>query len=361
MNQQNTPNGRVRKPSFLLNVAAAVVVVAGLRAAAPVLQPLLLALFLAMLSLPLLQGLQRLRISTGFAVLITVTADLAVLTLLGFLLSGAVNEFAKSAPGLIEQLVNRVRDSLALVEERGIMISKWVAVEPLEPGQYVDVLGGLLGGTVKGVASAVSYVILVTVALTFVFLELTALPGKLHLALGEGSDPTKHFASVTREVQRYLGIKTLVSAVTGVLIGSWVAVLGIDFPLFWGLAMFLLNYIPVLGPFIVGFPAVLLTLVQHGWLTAALLGLGFLVTNVVLGNLVEPHLMGRSFGISAMVVFTSLLFWGWVWGPLGMILSVPLTIVIKIILEHTERWRWVAVLLGPGPKQTRAVAAPSDA
>ncbi len=327
-------------------IASLVIVTAGLRAAAPILQPLLLALILAVLSFPLLDWLLRRRVRTGFAVLATVIADVALLTILGLLISGAVNEFARTAPAYLEQLVGMAKAALAAVEVRGIRLADWVAIEPIDPHQFVDVAGGILGGTVKGVASAISTVVLVSVALVFMLYELVIFPGKLQAAAA-GGDLSRHFTRAKREIQRYLGIKTAISVGTGLIVGGWVALLGVDFPLLWGLVAFLFNYIPVLGPLFAAVPAVLVTLVQYGWVRALVLALGYLVVKVVIGDLVEPHLMGRRFGLSTLVVLLSLLFWGWLWGPLGMLLSVPLTMVVKIALENIPSMRWVAVLLGP--------------
>ncbi|MDH3743712.1 MAG: AI-2E family transporter [Acidobacteriota bacterium] len=331
----------------LLAAASFVVVVAGLRAAAEILQPLLLAVFIAVLSFPFLEWLRRCGVRTVLAVIATVFADLALLVALGLLISGAVNEFASTAPTYVTQLIEKSKAGLAALEERGFDLSDWVTLEPIDPRQLVDVVGGIVGGTVRGVVSAFSGITLVAVTLVFVLYELVVLPDKLKRALG-GADPKRHFESVMREVQRYLGIKTAISVGTGLVIGTWVWFLGVDFPLLWGLAAFLLNYIPVLGPVIAAVPAVLVTLVQFGWGRALVLALGYLVVKVLVGDLLEPHLMGRRFGLSTTVVLVSLMFWGWIWGPLGMILSVPLTMTLKIAFEHSDGMAWAAVLLGPG-------------
>jgi predicted PurR-regulated permease PerM len=156
-------------------------------------------------------------------------------------------------------------------------------------------------------------------------------------------------------VQRYLAVKTTVSLVTGAAIAIWTGLVGLDFALVWGLLAFLLNYIPTIGSIIAAAPAVLLATVQLGLGPALLVGVGFLVVNTVLGNIVEPALMGRAVGLSTLVVFTSLVFWGWVWGPVGMLLSVPLTMIVKIFLENSDELRWIAVLLDT-PKNAQAMA-----
>ncbi len=132
------------------------------------------------------------------------------------------------------------------------------------------------------------------------------------------------------------------------MIGLGVWLLGVEYALLWALIAFVFNYIPSIGSILASVPPVLLTLIDHGLGKALIVALLFIAVNLTLGNFVEPHLMGRRFGISTLVVILSLIFWGWLWGPVGMLLSVPLTMMVKIMLENTEDFRWVAQLIGAG-------------
>jgi predicted PurR-regulated permease PerM len=193
--------------------------------------------------------------------------------------------------------------------------------------------------------------------MTFILLEAAGFPAKLEAALG-GNGGLGKFTKVQSEVQRYLGIKAVISLATGILVGCWLWGLDVDFPLVWALLAFLMNFIPTLGSLLAGVPAVLLALVQHGPGRALAVVVGYLVINLILGTIIEPHLMGRRFGLSTLVVFLSLVFWGWVWGPVGMLLSVPLTMLLKILMENSEEFRWIAMLLDAHPpEQPAAVQA----
>ena len=333
-----------------LTAAAVVVLVAGLRAAAPLLGPLLLALFLATLSLPLMRWLLAHRVRPGLAVMATVLANIALLTAFGVALTGALNGFAKVAPGYLEQLYGMISSGLEALRERGIDLQARFAAAQIDPGQIFDLAGGILRASVGRLASAVSYITVVVVALIFLLSETVNFPAKLARAIGRDSSASQYFVRMASDFQRYLGVKTVVSLGTGLVIGLWTWVLGVDFPLLWGLIAFVLNYIPVLGSIIAAVPTVLVTLVQLGGGRAALVALGYLVVNFVIGNLLEPHLMGRRFGLSSLVVFLALVFWAWVLGPLGMILAVPMTMALKIALEYSERWRWLALMLEPAPR-----------
>jgi predicted PurR-regulated permease PerM len=337
----------------VLTAAAVVVLVAGLRAAAPLLRPLLLALFLATLSLPLLRWLLARSVRPGLAVLATVLANIALLTAFGFALSGALNGFAKVAPGYLEQLYSMMNSAIEGLRDRGIDLADWFEAARVDPGQLVDLVGGILGRSVARVASAVSYVTVVVVALIFLLSEMVSFPSKLAVAIGRDASESQYFTRISRDFQRYLGVKTVISLATGLVVGVWVWILGVDFPLLWGLTAFLLNYIPVLGSILAAVPTVLLTLVQLGSGRAALVALGYLLVNMLIGNLLEPHLMGRRFGLSPLVVFLAVVFWAWVLGPLGMLLAVPLTMALKIVLDYSERWRWLALLVEPAPHVPR--------
>ena len=150
----------------------------------------------------------------------------------------------------------------------------------------------------------------------------------------------------SQSAKRYLVIKTLISAATGLVILLWLLILGIDYPVLWATLSFLMNYVPNIGPIIAALPVALLALVQLGVGSALLTVLGFVVVHIVLGNLIEPKVMGKGMSISPLVVFLSLIFWGWVLGPLGMILSVPMTSLVKIALESYKNTRGVAIMLG---------------
>ena len=329
---------------FLFTAACLVVVVAGLRIGAPILVPFALALLLAILSLPLLLWLRRRRVPGVLAVALTMLVNIATLGFLMLLASRSFGALRGALPRYVVQLETLalgLRDRLAA---RGVPVSDLLITDLINPEAAV----GLIGGTLRGIASTVSLAFLVLLIMAFILAEATVFPAKLRVALGREDADLGRFAQITREVQHYLGIKTVISLVTGILVGFWVWMLGVDFPLFWGLIAFLFNYIPTIGSILAAIPAMLLALVQFGVGPALVVGLGYLVINVIFGNIVEPHLLGRRLGLSTLVVILSLLFWGWVWGPIGMLLSLPLTMIVKIMLENTDDFRWVAVLLGSG-------------
>lgn len=330
---------------FLLIAACLVVITAGLRAAAPVLLPFFLALFLATLSLPLLVWFRGKRVPTAVAVVLTILTNVAALAAIALLVGNSLETFTQEAPKYADRLEQMAAAIASWLERRGIRIPPGIPQDVINPGAVLN----LVGSTVNGLASVLSNFVLVVLTVIFILFEITQFPEKLRLALGDQQRGQGNFAKITLEVQRYLGIKTITSLATGILIGLWVAILGIDFPILWGLIAFLFNYIPNIGSILAAVPALLLALVQFGPWTATLAGIGYVVVNMTIGYFVEPPLMGRTLGLSTLVVFLSLVFWGWLWGPVGMLLSVPLTMVAKITLENSNDFRWVAILLAANP------------
>jgi predicted PurR-regulated permease PerM len=345
----------------LLRGAAIFLIVGGLKAADSVLLPLLLAAFLAGLSIPVLDGLRRRGMGRVLAVGITFVGLVALLVAIGFLLGQAVSGFLAEVPTYLGLLLERYQRTVAWLDARGIALADWWSPQELDPSYLVDKISGLVGGAVRGVWYAFSFLLLALVALLFLLVEATEFDLKLTRALGDRREVIAGFAAVSRNIQRYLLIKTATSAMVGVLAGlvTWLA--GVDFPLIWGMLGFFLHYIPVIGAFVAGIPPVLLALAVLGPARALLLALAFLAINFVVGNLLEPFLMGRPLGLSPLAVLMSLAFWGWVWGPIGMVLSVPLTLVIKTLLDGSGQLRWLAVLLGPAPPVVAAERAPADA
>jgi len=338
---------------FLLVAASLVVVVAGLKFSAGLVLPFLIAIFVAMISLPLIYAMQSRGVPTWLAVLLTLIADLVALGGLVALIGGSVAEFTAQVPKYQARFQQIVIDSLNWARAKGVPVSNELLTDMLDAGRILNVVTG----TLRGVAAVLSNSLLVVLAIGFILAEAACFPAKLTAAFGPQGGGAR-FAAMRNDVQRYLGIKTLICLTTGSVIAAAMAIIGVDFPLLWGLLAFLLNYIPALGSILAAFPPILLAIVQPeiglgGVLAVAIV---FLAVNIALGNFLEPYLMGRGLGLSPLVVFTSLIFWGWVWGPVGMLLSVPMTMIIKIMLENTEDLRWVSVLLGPSPKAEKGIA-----
>jgi predicted PurR-regulated permease PerM len=335
---------RVSDPLLRALIAAAslVVIVAGLRAGAALLVPLAIAGLIAVTTHPLVAWLERHRVPTWGAVGLTLAGMLLALLGPGLVIQSAAARFVLLAPNYGARLSTTWAGWFQWLEARGV-----------DTTQVADALNwtaglNLAGGLFANVAFLLSNAFLILFVVGFTLMEAAGLPQTFSRAFLIDRASLDRFHRVTRAVQRYLRVKTAISLMTGVLVGLWTAALGVDFPELWGLLAFLLNYIPNFGSIIAGVPPVLLALVQAGPGRAMVVGAGFLVVNVGLGNIVEPYVMGRRLRISPLVVVLTLVFWGWVWGSVGMVLAVPITMIVRILLEESPDLRWLAVLIAGG-------------
>lgn len=342
-----TPRQRAGAP-LLVTAASVVIVIAGLQAAQTLLLPFLVAVFLSIISTPPVLWLERRGLPASLAVLVAMIGLGGLLAIFGILLTAALDGFEEAAAGYQVALTAIVQNVLAWAERLPLDWSRRDVLEALSPGSMFDFMAAF-GSRLLAYLSNTALVLLTTV---FILLEVAGFPRKLRRSMGDPDADLSRASTMMHEVQRYLGFKTLISAVTGLVAGLWVFTLGIDFPILWGLLAFLLNYIPNVGSILAAIPPMLVALVSpdHGLGYMLLVAAGYLVINTILGNIIEPQLMGRRLGLSPLVVFVSLVFWGWVWGPVGMLLSVPLTMVLKIMLEGSEDFRWLAILMGPAPE-----------
>jgi AI-2 transport protein TqsA len=275
---------------------------------------------------------------------------LLVMTLLagiGTVLAASAAEFTTAVPRYKDRLDEMLRGLLGWVtEEMGFEVS----AEQIYGGIKLSSVIDAVGTTLNGVLAALTNTTLVLLTVIFILLEVTELPRKVRAIADDPARALGRARQMIVEVQRYLVIKTVISAATGILLGIWTAMLGVDFPLLWGFSAFLLNYIPNIGSILAAAPPMLVALVQLGPGYMLLVGGGYVAVNFVLGNMVEPQWLGRKMGLSPLVVFVSLLFWGWLWGAVGMLLSVPLTMVIKILCEQSDGLRWISVALSSAPE-----------
>ena len=349
----NPVGERSRAASLLFTAAAFVVVVAGMRAAESIVVPFLLSIFIAIISAPPLFWLERKGLPRWLAMLIVIGGIIAVGVGVTALLGTSIREFSRALPEYKDRINAQVLPLVAWLAARGIDIRTSEYMSYIEPGAVIQLVADLLNGF--GAVLGHAFLILLTVV--FILFETSSFPRKFRAVADDPDHALDRFDAFRVNVNRYLAIKTIASLGTGTAIGLWLAVLGVDYPLLWGALAFLLNYVPNIGSVIAAAPAVLFALIQLG--VGAALGAiaGFLVVNILVGSVIEPRFMGRSLGLSTLVVFLSLVFWGWVLGPVGMLLSVPLTMMLKIALDSRPETHWIAVLLGPEGAAAEELAA----
>lgn len=328
----------------LVTLAALVIIAIGFKWAEALLVPLLVAAFVAASMAPIVRWMARARVPTFVAVTATILILLALICGFAALTTLAATDLAESLPRLGQRLASAKREFVDwLAAHRLVRFAPMVM--RADPGELSE---RFIEGVVTEMPGATSTFSVVLFMAIFILLEMTTFQSKLKHALNWRAERFVAARNAVDEVQKYLLVKTWISALMGVLCGVWCALLHVDNPVLWGLVTFAFNFVPVFGPFLATLGPFTVAILELGPLAAlAVLG-GLLVIHNVIANVVEPKVFGKTLGLSPLVVVLAIVVWGWVLGPVGALLSVPLTMVIKIVLAHTEDLRWLAILLGTG-------------
>ncbi len=325
----------------MLMLAAFTIIVAGMKIASPIIVPIILSIFLATISAPPLLWLEKKGLPRIIALLIVLSFVIGVGILFVSLIGNSIDDFQSRLPVYSERMeqlfvkTNKIATTLGFTLETTRLLNVINA----------ETVTQLLSQVSNEVGRLIANVYLVFFTVIFILLEVSTLPEKLAKILSESSASVTQLSKFKNNVQRYLVIKTLVSLGTAILVWILLTTLGVDFAILWSVFAFFLNFVPNIGSIIAAIPAVVVALLQLDPIMALWVALGYLIINGVMGNVVEPRIAGRHLGLSPLVVFLSLVFWGWVLGPVGMFLSVPLTMMMQLVAESSDSLRWLAILL----------------
>ncbi|RME29175.1 MAG: AI-2E family transporter, partial [Deltaproteobacteria bacterium] len=324
----------------LISVAAFAIVVTGMKDAQDIALPVVFSLFLAILAWPVVRLLVRLHVPKALSILLVMLLIAGALVGSTAIVGDSLASFGSSIPRYQAPLEAQIARVDQFLESRGL--SRLAEIENLFDPASILVAVRSIGAAVLNVASNL-LIVLVTTAI--LLLEATEIGTKLRVAFRDRGG-AEWIEVAAENVQRYLALKTVFSLATGVLLGFWTAAWGLDYAVLWGLIAFVLNFVPAIGSIVAAVAPVTLALVLYSPGHAVAVAAGYLAVNVSIGNFIEPRIMGRRLGLSPFVVILSLFFWGYVWGPGGMLVGVPLTVIAKLLLETSPQTRWIAVLLG---------------
>ncbi|WP_061709304.1 AI-2E family transporter [Pseudenterobacter timonensis] len=318
-----------------------VIILTGIRLAADIIVPFILALFIAVILNPLVQRMGRLRLPRVVAITLLISVIVLGMVLLLAYLGTSLNELTRTLPQYRSSLAVPLQQLEPWLQRAGIGVSVEDLLKYIDPNAAMSLVTGLLAQ----LSNAMSAIFLLLLTVVFMLLEVPQLPAKLQPLMSRPAEGMGAIQRAVDSVSRYLVLKTAISIITGLVVWGMLAALGVRFAFIWGLLAFALNYIPNIGSVLAALPPIAQVLVFNGFYDALIVLGGYLLVNLVFGNILEPRVMGRGLGLSTLVVFLSLIFWGWLLGPVGMLLSVPLTIIVKIALEQTEGGRSIALLL----------------
>ncbi len=328
---------------YFIIMASVVIILAGIKSASAILVPFLLSLFIAIILAPLYTYFTKKRVPSALALLIVMTLFLILIALVAKLIGTSITDFSANIDIYTQKLSLQYKEFSVYATNIGLEIPEDAFANIFDTKRIMTfsttILQSLGGLFTNG------FVIILTVI--FMLLEFTHFMTKIDRADGE-KDTLKHIEMIATNIKHYMVIKTLISIGTGLIVWIVLLMIGTDYAFLWAVLAFLFNFIPNIGSIIAAVPAVLMTLVQLGSFSALLVTGLYVGVNVVMGSIVEPKVMGKGLGLSTLVVFLSLLFWGWLLGIVGMLLSIPLTIMAKIICEAHPNTRWISTLLGSG-------------
>lgn len=327
--------------NIIVVIAAIIIVLGALKIAAAIVVPFLLAAFIATIIAPLYSWLIQKKVPTILALLAVVGGLVVIFSLLGVLVGTSLQSFSENMPVYEAKLHTQLSSLTETLTNYGLI--KGDLTSMFNPARLMQYSATVL----KGAGSVLTNSFMIFLIIIFILLESTQFAKKLDIADGE-RETMKHVNEVLTKIKRYMALKAVISLVTGVIVTIVLTMIGLDYAVLWGLVAFLFNFIPNIGSILAAIPAVLLALVQLGTFGAIEVGIVYLTINILIGSIIEPRIMGQGLGISTLVVFLSLIFWGWLLGPIGMLLSIPLTIMIKILLHTNDDTRWLAILMGNG-------------
>ncbi|SES78769.1 AI-2E family transporter [Thorsellia anophelis] len=339
-NESNLMSAR----QVLFIFASIVVLLAGIKTAGSIVILILLAAFFAVILHPVAAKLQQLKVPRGIAITFIVLVIISVFMAIMTMLASSLNDFIRAYPEYAQILMSKLNQLEVQAAKFDIHFSAEEVMKIFDPSSLFTFATGLL----SHLSGAMSRILLVTMLCVFMLFEVRLIPIKLKKVLTEPDVSMKHFQRAVNAVSKYLLIKTFVSMVTGIIIWIFLTYMDVRFAFLWGVLAFALNFIPNVGSILAAIFPIIQALLLGGFYDAIIIAIGYLIVNIIMGNIIDTRLMGKGLGLSTLTVFMSLIFWGWLLGPVGMFLSVPLTIIIKIMLENNHHGKKIAILMGDG-------------
>jgi len=314
---------------FLLGGAAVVVLTAGIRASAGVLNPVLMAGFLALLLQPLTKRLRGVAggAAVGLVVLALVIAGLALVGFVGV----SLRQVAVEIPGYASRL-----------EEISSSVTKMLEARGIDAAAYVEqaLRGPQLGRTVLNltgaVAGAFGNMVLTLFIFAFMLGGMWEMERRASKRARDHSPMAARFLAFSDTLRGYMGVRAVLGLAAAALDYLVLMVMGVEHALLWGVLSFLLSFVPNIGFTLSMIPPMLLALLEHGWVSAVIVFVAYQVINTVIDNVIGPRFVGKQMNISALVSFLSVLFWAWLLGPTGAILAVPLTVLVRELVDAAE-------------------------
>ena len=345
----NSNNENTGLRDGVLTLAGIALILALLRESAVIVVPLLLSLFIAIIAATPFNWLKNRGMSTAVSVVIVLVVITVLITLFAILLGNTAAEFEIALPGYQVRLDELTATFTNWAATKGVRLDETGIFNVLDPAAVM----GFANNMVVGIGNALGNTFLILFTVMFMLIEAGGFPRKIASIEGHNAESTlKQLGKIVESVNSYVVAKAIISLATGIFVWLGLALVGLDFAPLWGFLAFLLNFVPNIGSIIAAVPAVLLAMLQlEPSMVLVVIGI-YVAANTIMGNVIEPMVMGQRVGLSTLSVFLSLVFWGWMFGAVGILLSIPLSMVVKFAAQTNPQTQWIAVLLRPTPERT---------
>jgi len=326
---------------ILIYSTFAVILTVGMREIAPILTTILFSVFAALILTPLVRWLKHRGLSSGLSVLLVILLFALIVAILGTMVVAAAIEFGSQIPIYHDQLTEFINIMTHYLPSSGDLSANSIL------RSIVSITISLMAGIINGLVNAGTTAGIIILTTGFLLIDTASTPEKINQEIEKQSELQLRLSRFGKKLVKFIFIRAEVNVITAVLITIIFLIGGIDYAILWGVLIFLLSYIPYIGLVIASIPPTMLALFKYGPLGALAVIVVIFVVDGLAENVLFPSLMGKGLRLSPAFLFLALIYWNFVLGTSGVLLSIPLTMVLKVILESFEETKWLARLMGP--------------
>jgi len=327
--------------NYFFYLASLFIIIGGIKIAAEIVIILFLAIFISSIISTIIRIMEKKQIPKIISYLFVLGIFTLISLLLAYIVNISLKDFLSNLPEYEKQLQATVVNTLAIIEDYGYVVDKKTILDTLNFNSFFGITTNVIGS----IGTFLSKFLLIIIGIAFILAESKSFEKKLKIIFEKDKETIRNFNLFTHNIQKYFSVKTTTSFLTGFLIALGLTFFNIDYPILWGVIAMLFNFIPVVGSIIAAIPAVLLSLVSVDLNTTIILIVFYITINISISNIVEPKFMGKELGLSPLVIFFSLILWGWVLGIVGMFLAVPITMTLKIAFDSNSSTKWISILM----------------
>jgi len=340
----------VNEKSTISLIAYTLIIVASLKLGSGLVLPFLISFFIFIIFLPLINKLNSFSIPSIISSLIVFSIIIVIIFLLTAFIVSSSNDIVKSIPSYQEKFHQLSPQIIAFFEQFNISLKWSHIINFIEPAKIINQITIFF----KGMGNIIVNLFLTLFLVVFLLLESSMILKKAFY-LAKTKQQKEKLKLFLKSMNRYFLLKTFTSALTALFIWIMLEYFNLQYAFIFAVLAFLLNFIPSIGSYIASFPPIFISMLQLDMIDTITIIIGYLIINNLIGSFLDPKIMGKDLGLSTFVVFISMVIWGWILGPFGMFLAVPLTIAIKIASEDSRNYHWLSIVLSDSIRDNKSV------